>query len=48
MDQVGTANFEHLAVTCHLPDGLSDSGQQWQLYEITHVSICSFRLPLPV
>jgi hypothetical protein len=32
MDQVGTANFENLAVTCHLPDGLSNSGQQYGIF----------------
>jgi hypothetical protein len=33
MDRVERANFEHLAVACHLPDNLSDSRQQWQLYK---------------
>jgi hypothetical protein len=48
MDRVERANFEHLAVTYHLPDNLSDSGRQWQLKEISDVSTCSFRLPFVV
>jgi hypothetical protein len=28
MDQVERANFEHLALACHLPDNLSTSSQQ--------------------
>src|SRR6266852_6650308 len=39
MDQVERANFEHLAVTCHLPDNLSDSHQQRQLYQISHFDL---------
>jgi hypothetical protein len=48
MDQVERAIFEHPAVAYHLPDNLSDSGQQWQLYAISDVSPCSFRLPFAV
>ena len=44
MDQVERANIEHLVVACRLQDNLSDSGQQRQLYKISDVSTCSFRL----
>jgi hypothetical protein len=37
MDQVDRATFEHLVLACHLPDNLSDSGRQWQLYKISDV-----------
>jgi hypothetical protein len=30
MDRGERASFEYLAAACHLPDNLSDSGQQWQ------------------
>jgi hypothetical protein len=29
MDRVERANFERPAVACHLPDSISDFGQQW-------------------
>ena len=48
MDQVERANFEHLAVTCRLPNGLSDFSQQWQFYELSDVLPCPFRLPFVV
>ena len=44
MDQVERANFEHLAVTGHLPQNLSDLRQRRQLYVISHILICAFRL----
>jgi hypothetical protein len=44
MDQVERANIEHPVVACRLQEGLSDSGQQRQLYEISDVSTWSFRL----
>ena len=48
MDQGERANFEHLAVTCRLPDDLSDFSQHWQFYEISDVLPCPFRLPFVV
>jgi hypothetical protein len=46
MDREEKANSGHLAVTCHLPSNLSDSGSQRQQFNITDVSFCSLRLPL--
>ena len=43
-DREVTTTFEHLSVTCHLPDNLSDSGQLSQHSRLTDVSTCSCRL----